>query len=350
MLAPMDARWTGTQSTIVRRRFHCRQSRETRTGIRGLMNPFERGRWRWLPLVLGFLAAPSQAQPGANPASPTPPPPPVPYSLPWQLRPAAVANTLRLDTSIGFWEDAAGRAGDTWVSGLIATRKVTNRVALLGRVSYIDNHPPSPAQEKAGTAVSNPLLGATFLRSQPGGRRQTLFLAATAPIGSGGGESPRAAQTAALSRAIATRSAMDNALFAVNYFTLIGGASLARVTRGSTLQAEATMLQLFRVRGPKSQDGKRTNFTAGVHLGRSFRPKVSAGLELRYQRWLTDAAPARVDPRAKETMTLAFGTRFHFKLGGSKWVRPGLSFSIPLDQPLSGQRYRILQVDVPVSF
>ena len=243
-----------------------------------------------------------------------------------------------------------GRAGDTWVSGLIATRKVTNRVALLGRVSYIDNHPPSPAQEKAGTAVSNPLLGATFLRSQPGGRRQTLFLAATAPIGSGGGESPRAAQTAALSRAIATRSAMDNALFAVNYFTLIGGASLARVTRGSTLQAEATMLQLFRVRGPKSQDGKRTNFAAGVHLGRSFRPKVSAGLELRYQRWLTDAAPARVDPRAKETMTLAFGTRFHFKLGGSKWVRPGLSFSIPLDQPLSGQRYRILQVDVPVSF
>ena len=158
MLAPMDARWAGTQSTIVRPRFHRRQSRETRTGIRGLMNPFERGRWRWLPLVLGFLAAPSQAQPGANPASPTPPPPPVPYSLPWQLRPAAVANTLRLDTSIGFWEDAAGRAGDTWVSGLSATRKVTNRVALLGRVSYIDNHPPSPAQEKAGTAVSNPLL------------------------------------------------------------------------------------------------------------------------------------------------------------------------------------------------
>jgi hypothetical protein len=261
-----------------------------------------------------------------------------------------VANTIRLDTSAAFWKNGALGSGDTEVVGLIASRRLSSRLALLGRVSFIDNNPPSRGSERAGTAVSNPLLGATFLRTRPGGVRQSLFVAATAPIGSGGGDSPQAAKTAALSRAIATRSAMDNAMFAVNYFSLIGGASLARVTRGATVQAEVTVLQLFRVRGPETQDQRRTNFTAGLHLGRSFRPVFSAGAELRYQRWLTDAAPVRANPKARETVTFAFGPRFHFKLGGTKWIRPGFSFTFPLDEPLKGQSYRILQVDVPISF
>jgi hypothetical protein len=102
--------------------------------------------------------------------------------------------------------------------------------------------------------------------------------------------------------------------------------------------------------GPETQDSRRTNFTAGLHVGRSFRPAFSAGAELRYQRWLTDAAPVRANRQARETVTFAFGPRFHFKLGKGKWVRPGLSLTLPLDEPLSGQRYRIIQVDVPVSF
>lgn len=290
--------------------------------------------------TLGFAQTPP---PAVAPA-------PAPYSLPWQLRPAAVANTIRLDASVGSWKNGAPDSGDTAVVGIIASRKISSRVALLGRVSFIDNNPPSTSGERAATAVSNPLLGATFLRSRPRGVRQSLFLAATAPIGSGGGDSPGVAKTAALSRAIATRSAMDNALFAVNYFTLIGGASLARVTHGATLQVEATVLQLFRVRGPETQDRRRTNFTAGLHVGRSFRPVFSAGAELRYQRWLTDAAPVRANRQARETLTFAFGPRLHFKLGGKKWIRPGVSFTLPLDEPLSGSRYRILQIDVPVSF
>ncbi len=297
-------------------------------------------------LLLCFSAPLGFAQTGP----PADAPASVPYSLPWQLRPAAVANTVRFDASAGFWKNGAPDSGNTEVVGIIASRKISSRVALLGRVSFIDNNPPSTSGERAGTAISNPLLGATFLRARPGGVRQSLFIAATAPIGSGGGDSAQAGKTAALSRAIATRSAMDNALFAVNYFSLIGGASLARVTRGATIQVEATVLQLFRVRGPETQDRRRTNFTAGVHLGRSFRPVFSAGAELRYQRWITDAAPVRANRQARETLTFAFGPRFHFKLGGTKWIRPGVSFTLPLDEPLSGSRYRILQIDVPVSF
>ena len=297
-------------------------------------------------ILLAFLALAAQAQ---APSEVKPPPPPVPYSLPFQLRPAAVATTVRLDTSAGFWRNGKPTSGHTEVIGLIASRRLSSRVALLGRLSFIDNNPPSFSGERKGSAVSNPLLGATFLRTRDGGLRQSLFIAATAPIGSGGGLSP-SAKTAALSRAIATRSAMDNALFATNYFTLIGGAGLARVTRAATVQAEITVLQLFRVRGPETQDSRRTNFTAALHVGRSFRPVFSAGAELRYQRWLTDAAPVRANRQARETVTFAFGPRFHFKLGGGKWIRPGLSLTLPLDEPMSGQRYRIAQFDVPVSF
>ena len=299
-------------------------------------------------LLIGFGGVSAHADAQGSPAAL--PKAPAPYSIPWQLRPATVGTGIRLDSSLGFWRDSARRDGATWVTGIIGSRKVSERVALVGRLSIVDNRPPASGPEKGARVISNPLIGAAFLRNRPGGRRGTLFVAATLPLGTGGGDSPRPEQTAALSRAIATRSAMDNALFAVNYFTLIGGLSVARVTPGATVQAEATVLQLFRVRGPMAQDQYRTNFTAGVHLGRSFRPRISVGLDLRYQRWLSDAAPVRASREARETWTLAFGPRLHFKFSGSKWIRPGLSLTLPLDRPLSGQRYRMLQIDVPVSF
>lgn len=316
--------------------------------VMGMLSPrvrFLRGR---VFLLISLTAAANLAS--AQDSPPATPPAAVPYSLPWQLRPMAVGTVLRFDSSIASWQNQTGRDGTTWVTGLIGARKISPRVALLGRLSVVGSHPPGGGPEVTGTAVSNPLIGATFLRTRPGGRRAALFGAMTLPVGSGGGDSPHPGRSAALGRAIPTRSAMDNALFAVNYFTLIGGASVARITEGGTLQAEATVLQLFRVRGPASQDAKRTNFTAGIHLGRSFQKAISAGVDLRYQRWLSDASPARANPQARETVTLAFGPRFHFKAGGSKWIRPGVSFSLPLDQPLSDQRYRILQLDVPVSF
>lgn len=300
-----------------------------------------------LALLIILMSGPGAT---AQPAGPPPKPAPPPYSLPWQLRPAAVANSFRFDASAAFWRNGNARSGYTGVAGLIGSRRISDRVALLGRISFIDNNPPAGSGERPGSAISNPLIGATFMRTRPRGSRQGVFVGLTAPIGSGGGDSPDPAKTSALARAIATRSAMDNALFAVNYATLVGGASLARVTKGATIQAEATVLQLFRMRGPTSQDQRRTNFTAGLHVGRSFRPVFSAGAELRYQRWLSNAAPVRSNRAARETLTAAFGPRFHFKMGGSKWIRPGLSLTLPLDEPLSGQRYRIVQFDVPVSF
>ena len=90
---------------------------------------------------------------------------------------------------------------------------------------------------------------------------------------------------------------MDNSMFAVDYFTIFPGADLAYVAHGLTVQAEATLFQLTRVRGKDTVPGKdssNTNLTAGLHVGYFVIPQFSVGVELRHQRWL-DADRDQVD-------------------------------------------------------
>jgi len=68
------------------------------------------------------------------------------------------------------------------------------------------------------------------------------------------------------------------------------------------------------------------------------------------QRWLTDAAPVRSDPAAREQLTFGIGPRLHFKLAGGRWLRPGLSYSRALDDPMRRKGYDIVQLDVPFAF
>ena len=279
------------------------------------------------------------------------PAPPAPYSLPWLLRSAASVNVLRLDQTLAFYDDvASGTSGETDVTSLLAARKVSSRWVVLVRETWVHNSAPSGGKDPSGSGFSNPLLGVSYVRPLAGGWRWTGFLATTLPVGSGGGDRPDAGAAAAMAAAIPARSGMDNALFAVNYWTVIGGVAAARVTPGLTLQAEATVLQLTRARGPAAQDGSRTNFTAGVHVGHFVSPRLSLGGELRLQRWLSDAAPVKKDPAAREQLTFAVGPRLHFKLGPTSWLRPGLSYTRALDDPMARKGYDILQVDAPISF
>lgn len=288
-----------------------------------------------------LLATPAAAQ-----TSPTPPP----YSLPWLLRPAAAGTVLRLDTTVASYEDTrSGAGGTTVVESLIATYKPRPRLAPVFRLSWVRNAAPKGTPEASGHTFANPLLGVTYVRPLPRAWRLSLFGATTLPVGGGAGDSPSAGAAAAVARGIPARSAMDNALFAVNYWTVIGGLGAARVTPRLTVQAEATVLQLTRVRGPQAQDGSRTNFTLGLHVGRFVARRLSLGGEARLQRWLSDAAPARANPAARDTLTAAVGARWHFK-AGARWIRPGLSYTWSLDDPLRSQRYDAVQVDVPIAF
>lgn len=300
----------------------------------------------------------------APPAAPAVPPPP--YSLPWQLRPAAVGNVVRLDTSVGFYKNPATTnamgvttpavtGGSTIATMLLATYKVTPTLAPIVRLGFVQNDNPGPAM-KSGTALANPIVGLTGGWKLPFDLRMSAILAGAVPIGSGGSKTAaQNTESAAIVKGIPVRSAMDNAMFAVNYFTALGGFDVAWVKHGLTLQVEATLLQLMRVRNEMCADGttkctpdaSRTNMTAGFHVGYFVIPMLSLGTELRYQQWLKNPSASGA---ARENITFAVGPRFHFKVGKANWLRPGLSYSTYIDQPLSKSKYSIVQIDVPFAF
>lgn len=283
-----------------------------------------------------------------EPPGPVPPPPPL-YSLPWQLRPLAAATVIRSDTSVAFYENAAGQEGSTTASSLLASYKVTPSLAPLVRIAVVENSEPGPKLGKAAAFV-NPIVGLTYAHKFGDAWKGAAFGGVTIPVGMGGDKSAATSDTAAaVSRGIAARSAMDNAMFAVNYMTGIGGLDFGYVAHRLTVQTEVTLLQLFRVRNEAyAPESTRTNLTAGLHVGGFALPWLSLGAEGRYQRWLSTPALVTKDPTARDTTTVAIGPRFHFKSGGS-WWRPGLSYSFALDKPLTNLSYHIVQIDLPVS-
>jgi hypothetical protein len=290
-------------------------------------------------------------------AAPAAPPPP-PYSLPWQLRPLTVANVIRSDTSVAFYKDAMGNAGSTEATMLLASYKLTPEIAPIVRLGWVKND--APAMAKDGTSFVNPIVGIAYSHKLDS-FRLAGFLATTIPIGQGAGQMPDMAAAGANTAGINARAAMDNAMFAVNYMTAIAGVGFGYIAKGLTVQAEATVFQLFRVRGndltASAPDDARTNSTAGLHVGYFVIPQLSLGGEIRYQRWLS--SPNRLAAMGVKTpfvdasldnVTFGVGPRGHFKVGQGMWLRPGISYTQGLDKPLSDSKYHVVQVDIPFIF
>jgi hypothetical protein len=300
-------------------------------------------------------AATAVASPSTTPAA-APAPPPPPYSLPWQLRPVGVANVVRSDTAFAMYDNGLGAKGNTIATMLLGSYKVTPTLAPMVRLGFVQNDAPAAAAD--GTSFINPVVGATYARKVDA-LRWAAFLGATVPIGMGAGDTPAAGASTANSAGVRARSAMDNAMFAVNYFTAIAGGDLAYVDHKLTVQLEATLFQLMRVRGsnaPSSTDGARTNSTVGLHAGYFIIPMLSLGGELRYQRWLTTPTSLSMGNKvsytdaAMDTVTVAIGPRAHFQVAKGMFLRPGISYARALDKPVSDQSYNVVQVDIPLYF
>jgi hypothetical protein len=277
-------------------------------------------------------------------------PPAPPYSLPWQLRSVAPVTALRSDTSFAFFQNAAGDSGATVASMLSLSYKLTPTLAPLVRVAFVQNDEPGPAIGSAGSLV-NPLLGLTYARKLGAALRGAAFGGVTLPVGMGGAKAMGSDATAAATwRGIAARCGMDNAMFAVNYTTLIGGLDLAWVAHKVTVQGEATVLQLFRTRNEAvAPESTRTNLTVGLHAGVFTWSFLSLSGELRHQRWLSTPIAVKANPAARDTTTVAIGPRLHVK-AGNLWLRPGLSYATALDKPVKDLGYHIVQLDLPVVF
>jgi hypothetical protein len=307
--------------------------------------------------------APAESEPMA-PADPTleapaeaPKPPPPLYSLPFQLRPVGVGNVVRSDTAFAFYEAPNGESGSTVASMLLASYKVTDDLAPLVRLGIVSNSPPDvPMGPDSATAFLNPVIGATYSLKLGKDFRLAPFLGIALPLGSGGGNEPEAKIGAARGAGILARSAMDNAMFAVNDLVIFPGVGFAYIANGFTAQVEATVLQLTQVKGdtgapPNAQpDDSKTNFTGGIHVGYFFAPVFSVGAELRHQRWLSTPAAVKANSKARDNSTFAFGPRFHFKLGEKMWLRPAIALALPLDDPMSDSKHKVVQLDIPFAF
>jgi hypothetical protein len=320
--------------------------------------------------------APMAAEPAAAEAPPAEPaavkPKPPPYSLPWQLRPAVVGNVVRSDTAFAFYKDNLGKkSGSTVASMLLASYKVTDEFAPMVRIGIAQNSPPSStmaAGKPVDSAVNflNPVIGGTYAIKPAKPLRLAFFLGLTIPVGSGGGDDAKPENKVANAAGIRARSAMDNAMFSVNDFAVFPGVDFAYVSGGFTAQIEATIFQLTRVKGDKkpamglanNPDKSKTNFTAGLHVGYFVIPMLSLGAEIRHQRFLStpkavelDEADANKTPLGvRDTTTWAVGPRAHFKLSDSVWFRPGVAFSMPLDNPMKKASYKVVQLDLPIAF
>jgi hypothetical protein len=310
-------------------------------------------------------SAPTTVTP-AEAAAPTAPPP---YALPFQLRPVAVSNVVRSDTAIAFYENPTTHNGGTTVASmLLGSLKLTDSFGVLLRLGVVGNSPPDGAKAttpkgmvalEGKTNFINPVIGGTYSWKLGSDFKLAAFLGVAVPVGMGGGNTPNPSSAEANNRGVLARSALDNAMFAVNYLTLFPGVDFAYVAHGLTVQAEATLLQLMRVRGSENaanKDSARTNFTAGLHVGYFFIPQLSVGAELRHQRWLSTPSTIKgatmpyTEDELRDNTTWALGLRGHFKFGDKFWLRPALAFAMPFDNPMSKQKYKVLQIDVPFSF
>ncbi|MEZ4220411.1 MAG: hypothetical protein R3B13_05725 [Polyangiaceae bacterium] len=252
----------------------------------------------------------------------------------------------------------ADESGSVIATTLLFAYKLTDEIAPLVRVGFVSNSPPSPAE--SGSAFMNPALGVTYAPKLGGPIKVAAFLGVALPFGSNGGNDPDAAKSLALGAGVRARSSMDNAMFAVNDFTVFPGVGVAYVANGLTIQGEVTVLQLTRAKGDEVQSDKsKTNFTSGLHVGYFVLPMLSLGAELRHQRWLstpsfveTDEASGGPDLGARDDTTVAAGPRFHFEVGNGMWLRPGIAYARHLDGPVTEQQdsHHIIQVDIPISF
>jgi hypothetical protein len=220
----------------------------------------------------------------------------------------------------------------------------------------VHNAPPSAPEPatQAATAILNPVLAGLYgIKGSPD-FKLGLFLGVTLPVGTGGGTNPDKDKAAAISPIVgmATRSAMDNAMFAVNYFTVFPGIDFAYIHGGFTAQVEATIFKLTKARGPDTIDKTNTNFTSGLHVGYFIIPMLSLGAEIRHQRWLStpNAVGKDTTHATRDNTTFAVGPRLHFKLSDSIWFRPGVSLTLPVNDPMKKAEYKIVQLDLPLVF
>ena len=151
---------------------------------------------------------------------------------------------------------------------------------------------------------------------------------------------------------INTRSAFDNAMFAIDYFTVFPGVDPCVCEERIHRQWRRPCSSSARCAVRPRRMTRWVNFNTGLHAGYFVTPFLSVGAELRHQRWLSTPMAVKNDKTdsIRDTTTFAVGPRFHFELADGVWFRPGVSLSLPIDDPMKKADFKIVQLDLPISF
>ena len=153
------------------------------------------------------------------------------------------------------------------------------------KFTVVNDSPPGTAT--GGFAFVNPLVGAWYAFDLGSGFRASTFLGVTVPVGMGGGNTPNKGELDARTVGPVIRAGVENPLFAVNDLSMLPGVDVAYVDHGLTLQLEATICELVRVRGAEAQlEASKTAFVGGAYAGYFLTKFLSVGAEFRIQWWL----------------------------------------------------------------
>jgi hypothetical protein len=283
-----------------------------------------------------------------------------PYSLPFQLRPVTAQTAIRSDTSFGTYQNTLSQNGFAVVSELSGSWRIPGTesgprtgLAPLVKFTVVNDSPPGTAT--GGFAFVNPLVGAWYAFDLGSGFRASTFLGVTIPVGMGGGNTPNKGALDARTVGPVIRAGVENPLFAVNDLSMIPGLDLAYVDHGLTLQLEATICELVRVRGAETQlEASKTAFVGGAYAGYFLTSFLSLGAEFRIQWWLDPPfAVQNHKPNTSYDLTsLGVGPRFLFRAGPDVTIRPGIAYSRGFDPPMTPKASNdsIVQLDIPVVF
>jgi hypothetical protein len=265
------------------------------------------------------------------------------FSLAFAVRPWAPPNLVRIDSAV-----LVDKTQTNHVPTLTAGVKVVGDLGVYFRGAFVSN---APNDRPRRSGIANPAIFGLYAPEIAPRTRLPLFLAFAVPLGEGGGDAPDADPRAALGTGIYARQAMDNALFAPNYFTTAVGAGVARVDRGWTFQLEAAIFQLFRTRGAAMDaERTRTNLTSGINLGYAVTEFLNLNVETHYQRWLSTPAVVQKDAAFRDQLTIGGGVRFTVAMHGGVVIRPGVGYFRGLDAPMARNSSHIVQLDVPIVF
>jgi hypothetical protein len=288
------------------------------------------------------VEAPSGTAERAAPEEPQP----APYAAAFGLRVPAAATAVRAETAYGL-DVLASR---TVVEYLTAAYAPTRRLSFFVRGGWVELTPESGPSVSAFTNVA---LGGQWAGRLSRGWRVAGTLGTGLPVAQGGGSPPDAGAASAIAAGNLARSRLEGStMFSPNDVAPFVGGDIGWASGGLTVQAEANLFELVRVRGEAvDHDATKTSFMGGVHAGYFVFPQMSVGLEVRDQTFLSTPAAVAAGKTSRSWVTAGGGIRGVVRVGAHAVFKPGVAYFQPVNDPgptVSAGRYHIAQIDLLV--